>query len=101
MRTSMMFESLEPRALLAGVTIITHGWMGRITGFVERSAQAITDRLGGPAEVPQYYLTVGYGPGGVEVKDIRHVDGTGTPQSSHSGETILVIDWRQIDTNTD
>lgn len=91
-------ESLESRTLFAGVTLITHGRDGHLWGFVQTAADAITKRMGGPGEAPQYVLTLTPAPGdGHLVPTITHVNGTGTPQSSSSGEIILLVDWTSID----
>src|SRR4051812_47331506 len=95
---NVVIETLEKRKLLAGVTLLTHGWNGRLWGFVETSAAYITDRFGGPQNVPQYTMTIGpTSGGGLTVQSVTHHDGTATPQSSNNGEIILIVDWRSID----
>ncbi|HVT89658.1 MAG TPA: NPCBM/NEW2 domain-containing protein [Tepidisphaeraceae bacterium] len=92
-------ETLERRTLLAGVTLLTHGWNGHLSGFMDQAAKDITNRMGGPSEVAEYKLKIGIGANGLEVKDFSHVAGTATPQSSRSGEIVLLLDWLDIDTN--
>jgi Ca2+-binding RTX toxin-like protein len=97
-----LIESLETRRLLAGVTLITHGRNGHLWGFVDTAAAAITARLGGASQAPQYVLTLNpTGPNGDLVPTISHINGTGTPQSSNSGEIILKVDWTSVDTDID
>ncbi len=95
-----LFESLESRRLLAGVTLITHGRDGHIWGFNQTVANEITTRLGGPAQAPQYLLklapTTADGP---LVPTLTKVAGTGSPQASTSGEIILLVDWTSVDDN--
>jgi hypothetical protein len=95
-------ETLEARRLFTGVTLITHGRDGHLWGFVDTAAKYITERLGGPAQAPQYIVKVTPDPGdGHLVPTITHVDGSGTPQTSSSGEIILELDWTSIDKNVD
>jgi hypothetical protein len=95
-------ESLESRTLFAGVTLITHGRDGHIYGFNQAVADDITKRLGGPAQAPEYLLKLTPdATDGHLIPTVTHIDGTGTPQSSSSGEIILLIDWTSIDANAD
>ena len=94
-------EKLENRTLLAGVTLLTHGWNGYLGGWLEASANAITARLGGPSQVPKYFLRINPESDGGPLKaTIDHEAGTGTPQTSNSGEIVVVIDWLSVDTDT-
>ena len=51
-------ESLESRQLLAGLTLLAHGYAGNVDGWVKKAAGDITTRAGGPSEVATYVLTV-------------------------------------------
>lgn len=94
-------EPLESRCLLSGVTLVTHGRLGHIWGFVQTVADSITKRLGGPAEAPQYLLTLTPDSSdGHLVPSVTHVSGSGTPQTSSSGEILLLVDWTSVDANT-
>lgn len=98
---STFVEPLERRALLAGVTLLTHGRDGHLWGFVNTAAADITARLGGPGQVPQYILKLTPDSGdGHLVPSITHVDGTTTPQNSNNGEIILLVDYTSVDSNT-
>jgi hypothetical protein len=100
--TRSFVETLESRTLFAGVTLITHGRDGHIWGFNQAVADDITKRLGGPAQAPEYLLKLTPDPtDGHLVPTVTHIDGTGTPQTSTSGEIILLIDWTSVDTNVD
>ena len=59
-----MFEPLESRRLLSGVTLITHGQGGSAGGDVARTADLIAGRAGGAA---QYVMTVAERSGDVVV----------------------------------
>ena len=97
MNRSFVIESLEPRTLLAGVTILTTGRNGTTTGWIQTMANDITARVGGAAQVPQYVLSVNRDPNtGALVPTIQHVSGTGTPQNSSSGEILVLIDYNSI-----
>jgi Ca2+-binding RTX toxin-like protein len=76
--------------------------MGHLWGFVDTAADYITKRLGGPAEAPEYILKLQPDvPGGDLMPTITHVGGTGTPQTSHSGEIIVLLDWTSVDADVD
>lgn len=98
----MFFENLEQRRLFAGVTLITHGRDGHLWGFVDTAAAAITTRVGGPSQAPRYILTLAPDTDkNLLVQSIKHVDGTGTPQSSSKNEIILEVDWTSVDKDID
>ncbi|CAN5652417.1 hypothetical protein BH09PLA1_BH09PLA1_25450 [soil metagenome] len=98
---SVGLEPLECRVLFAGVTLITHGWNGRLQGFVNTAAADITARLGGPSHVAQYTMDIqptsqGY----LYIASVTHKDGTATASSADTGEIILIVDWRSVDKNS-
>lgn len=94
-----LIETLEPRTLFAGVTILATGRGGPITSFMQTMANDITTRVGGL--VPQFVLTVAptSSTNGALLPSITQVPGTGTPQTSASGEIILLINYQGISTN--
>jgi hypothetical protein len=100
---SILFvDRLESRTLFAGVTLLTHGRDGHLWGFDQTVADDITARLGGPSQAPQYILKLTPDPSdGHLVTNLTHVDGTATPQTSGSGEIIVLVDWTSVDSNTD
>jgi len=96
MMSSSLVESLESRTLFAGVIIIANGRLGSFTNDWQPDMAAdITAQLGGPLQVPEYDLTVTSGNAGLQAS-IAHVDGTGTPQTSASGEIIVQIDYFSV-----
>lgn len=93
-----LIETLESRTLFAGVTLITHGRMGHLWGFVDTAAQYITNKLGGPSQVPEYILKINL-QDGLLVPSISHVDGTATPQNTTNANIIVKLDYISVDSN--
>src|SRR5687767_12412528 len=89
-------ESLEPRALLAGLTLITHGFAsGAGPGtWVDTMADAVAARLGEPSEVSQYLLRAhGTHSGGPTSLEFSR-DPSSPPWSTNAtGEAIIKVDW--------
>src|SRR3954470_2583638 len=88
----MYFQELEQRRLLAGVTIITHGNDGTITGWVDSAADAIQDRLGGPSAASQYVMKVDSG----GVQSLKLEDGNKPLDQTSKAEAIIKLDWSDI-----
>jgi hypothetical protein len=100
MPRSFVMESLEQRQLFAGVTILATGRLGGTGGWMQTMANDITAKLGGAAQAPQYLLTVDANPTTEALfATISHVNGTGTPQTSSSGEIIVLVDYYNISAN--
>ncbi|MCU0771205.1 MAG: hypothetical protein MUE94_05465 [Verrucomicrobia bacterium] len=76
----------------AGVTLITHGNGGTTSGWVTGMANAWSARLGG--NVPIYRIDVNTGTTGL-VAVVTPISG-GSPQTSASGEVILMLDWGPV-----
>ena len=92
-----LIENLESRTLFAGVTLLATGRLGGTNGWEQSLANAITAKLGGPSQVPEYVLSVNADPTtGNLVPGINHVAGTGTPQTSSSGQIIVLVDYFNI-----
>jgi hypothetical protein len=99
---SSFVESLETRRLFAGVTLLATGRLGGTGGWMQTMAQAITAQEGGPSQVPQFILTVDQLPNsGLLGASIAPVAGTGTPQTSTSGEIIVLVNYYNISANAD
>src|SRR5688572_9751742 len=88
-------ESLEPRRLLSGLTLITHGQGGSAGGDVARTADFIAQRAGGAA---QYVLALEGDSGDVAVKSFTHDADTPTMNAVSNGETIVKLDWGEVNT---
>src|SRR4051794_4651133 len=72
-----VLEPLEARQLFAGVTLVTHGWKGRLQGFVDTAADFIAGRLGGPSHVATYVMDIEpTAEGFLYVNSVTHRDGT-------------------------
>jgi Ca2+-binding RTX toxin-like protein len=90
-------ERLEPRCLLAGVTILTHGVRGNVSGWIKEAAYAISDRLGGPKAMSIYNMEVDGG----GVDSFYPIDGYGDYMKTTTGELVIRLDWSDQDTTTD
>jgi len=90
------FEPLEPRVLLSGVTLITHGaqlFSSSRPAWLDAMAAAIVARAAPDTAV--YALRIVRGSGGVaQVQSFDHLAGT-PPMSalSSAGETVIMLDW--------
>jgi hypothetical protein len=102
MSSSFIFESLEPRTLFAGVTIIANGRLGQLTNdWMQDMAADLTAVEGGPSQVPEYILTVTANSNtGALQASIAQVAGTATPQSNTTGEIIVLIDYYTVSYQT-
>ena len=91
-----MFEPLEPRQLLTGVTIITHGFGGSAGDWVTSMGNLFAQQTGLLANQPRYLMTV---------TDVGHDGGPLTVASSALGpaapswgstEIIVLLDWSDV-----
>jgi hypothetical protein len=90
-------EQLEPRLLLSGVTLITHGHMSGTGGWVSGMAGAIADRIDGDSAEYTLVLTEDSNdlPNGF---DLIAEDITLTYDIVDSGEVIIKVDWSAMTT---
>jgi hypothetical protein len=92
-----MVETLEPRALLAGVTLIAHGYQGTINGGVDAMADDIADRAGGNSAVSQFILRVAKNGGGnLHVASFAPEGGQSDFRSNGAAEIIIRLDWSTV-----
>jgi hypothetical protein len=99
---SDLIESLEPRQLFAGLTVMATGRIGGTNGWIEYSANAIANRVGGVNNVPRYVLQLSAKSDKdktLTAQPIQHIAG-GTPQNTDSGEIVLYIDYYSISWDT-
>src|SRR4051812_22378511 len=90
-----IFEVLEGRELLAGVTILTHGYNGDITGWVATAANDIANRIG-TADTSRYVMTVDRdAQGQLAVTSFTRDGGPGI-ENSVNGEAIVRLDWSKV-----
>src|SRR5687768_10678760 len=102
-RPDYLCQPLERRVLLAGVTILTHGFNSAATSgtWPDKMGDAIAERLGGQAAVSQYMLTVTGSSSQPTAFALSHDAGTpiwgpGGDASNASGEVLIKLDWSQI-----
>jgi hypothetical protein len=94
---SFTSEPLEARTLLAGVTIITHGFDGTVTGWVAKMADDIAVRAGGSSDVSLYTMTVGRdSKRRLAVLSLVRDRGSSGYQATGSGEVIVKLDWSTV-----
>ena len=93
-------ELLEVRTLFAGVTILTHGQSGNITGWIAAAADAIQQRLGGTSAASNYSLTVDDVGNGAEVTEFKLVSGNKPLDQTTAGEAIIKLDWSDVSHGT-
>jgi hypothetical protein len=92
---------LEPRTLLAGVTLITHGFEDNTQGWVSTMADAIAQRAGGNSAAAIYTLQItADSQGKLIVGSFVHEAGTATIATATAGETIIKVDWSTVSDGT-
>jgi len=95
--SSHLYEPLEPRQLLSGVTIVTHGQGGSAGGDVAKVADLIAQRAGGAS---QYAMTVSDSDGSPTVTSFTRDAGSVDPNTTSNGEIIIKVDWSDVKTST-
>jgi hypothetical protein len=86
-------ETLEPRQLLSGVTLITHGQGGSAGGDVTRAANLIAKRAG---VASQYIMTLAHSSGKIVVQSFTRDPGSPDPNTTATGEIIIKLDWSHV-----
>ncbi|MBC8106255.1 MAG: hypothetical protein H7Z14_06665 [Anaerolineae bacterium] len=90
-------DRLEPRQLLAGITLITHGyqsngvapqWLDRMAEVVDRRIEPQSGSLW--SDVALYRLQIT--PAGTGVASFTRTNGP-APSTSSTGEAVIVLDW--------
>lgn len=90
-------ESLEMRTLLAGLTILAHGYQGSINGWVATVADNIAEVAGGSAGATQHIMHVGRdGNGQLAVLGYEREGGWQAPRETDSVEIIVQLDWQPV-----
>ena len=93
---SMTFESLEPRRLLAGITLITHGYNGDVKGWVKTAAADIASRVGGKNAASIYTMSVTASGGKLSVSAFGPDSGQKNYAATSNAEMILKLDWSSV-----
>jgi pimeloyl-ACP methyl ester carboxylesterase len=91
-------EILEPRRLLSGVTLITHGFNSGVDDWVSAMADAIAARSGQTSDQPRYRVEVtdpGHDGGPLSVVNTSR---SGPAPTDYSGETdiVILLDWSDV-----
>ncbi|MEE3370389.1 MAG: Ig-like domain-containing protein [Planctomycetota bacterium] len=92
-------ERLEPRCLLAGVTVWTHGFNGNVDGWIRAQADAILDREDLQLNQPRYRIEVtdpGHDGGPLEVETATSSGPSPTATSTSNPEFALLLDWSDV-----
>jgi hypothetical protein len=95
---SSHFESLEPRFLFTGVTLITHGFGGSAGDWVTAMGNLIAQQSGPLASQPRYLMTAtdtGTNTGPITVNAAR-LSGAPAPADWGSREIIVLLDWSAL-----
>jgi hypothetical protein len=85
-------EILEPRHLLSGVTLITHGWNSGVTDWVSAMADFIVIQAGGESRAAEYTLKVADVGGAMVVQSPTRDSGTSSWE-----QAVLKLDWSDWD----
>jgi Ca2+-binding RTX toxin-like protein len=91
----MHIESLESRRLLAGVTLLAHGYNGNVTGWVAAAADAIEERVGDD-DVSVYTLRVQASNGQLAVTGFAADSGEADFRTTRAGELVVKLDWSSV-----
>ncbi|MGN6506443.1 MAG: hypothetical protein ACTHM6_12865, partial [Tepidisphaeraceae bacterium] len=93
---SFTLDTLEGRRLLAGVTLLTHGYQGNTTGWVATAADDIAARLGGTKYASIYTMTVDQSGGSLKVTSFGPDSGQKDYRDTLDGEMVLKLDWSNV-----
>ena len=91
-----LIEPLESRRLLAGVTILSHGYNGSIDGWVDSAADDIQARAGGKDASSIYTLKVDEVSGSLAVTGFSPDSGQSDFHQTTGGELIVRLDWSNV-----
>lgn len=97
---AVLLEPLEARRLLAGVTILSHGYNGDVNGWVAAAADDIQTRAGGPDAASIYTLSVTAVGGTLAVSGFSVDDGSEDVRETTRSEMIVRLDWSSVDDGT-
>ena len=92
----MTTEPLEPRRLLAGVTLITHGYNSDVTGWVATAAADVQERAGGKNASSIYTMTVATSGKSLAVTSFAPDSGQKAYTATTASELIIKLDWGSV-----
>jgi hypothetical protein len=98
MRRRIRFEHLEDRRLLAGVTLMTHGFGGNVDGWITTLADAVAARAE-PSEQPRYVVRVtdpGDTGGPLEVTNPTSSGPAPASIDTLDPEIMVLLDWSDV-----
>ena len=96
---TLQCERLEPRCLLAGVTLWTHGFNGNVDGWIRAQADAIIDREDLQLNQPRYHIEVtdpGHDGGPLQVETATSSGPAPTATTTSNPEFALLLDWSDV-----
>lgn len=91
-----ILETLDSRHLLAGVTVLMHGYNGNINGWVATAAEDIASRAGGAEHASIYTMTVSSSGGSPAVTGFSANSGQADFRTTRSAELIIKLDWSSV-----
>ena len=91
-----MLETLESRRLFTGLTILTHGYEGNITGWIATAATDIQQRYGGSKYASIYSMVVSQSGKSLVVTSFGPDSGQPDYKTTLDGEMILKLDWSSV-----
>lgn len=94
-----VFEALEPRLLLSGVTLITHGFGDSVDGWVGTMQDAVADRMAARPDASSVVTAdLHVTDPGLPLGDLESAfqDVSGSLDSADSGEIVLALDWSDL-----
>jgi len=89
-------QSLERRQLLAGVTLLAHGFEGSINDWPAATADGIIARLGGNTAASVYTLRVDDSTGQIAVTSFSPDPGYGDYRNTTTSEVVIRLDWNAV-----
>ena len=96
---TLQYERLEPRCLLAGVTLWTHGFNGNVDGWIRAQADAVADREDLQLDQPRYRIEVtdpGHDGGPLLVEATTTSGPSPTASTTTNPEIALLLDWSDV-----
>ena len=99
LRRPLRFETLEPRCLLAGVTLWAHGFNDTVDRWITAQADAIVTREDSTFDQSRYRITVtdpGHDGGPLEVVNTDSSGSAPGALSTLDPEIVLMLDWSDV-----